>query len=144
MMSLMDELSEYKGMLLGYELARGYYRAVYVCVTRPECVVKVELQERKFCNIREWDAWGRVRGTDHERWFAPCEWISPGGTIMLMRRTMPQGEYPDKVPYYFSDIKASNFGFIGKNLVCHDYAGHLMMEYGLTKRMRKATWKEMG
>jgi hypothetical protein len=44
------------------------------------------------------------------------------------------------MPAFFTDLKRENFGLLLGRLVCHDYGVNLLMENGMTKRMRKANW----
>lgn len=47
---------------------------------------------------------------------------------------------PAEVPSFFTDLKASNWGRIGKQPVALDYGRTLLMTKGLSSRMRKADW----
>lgn len=74
-------------------------------------------------------------------WFAPVKWISPNGRILVMRKTeeKPDKKRPDKVPDFLWDVKVDNFGWIGNNLVCHDYGQfYNMIDY--KKKMKKVKW----
>lgn len=62
-----------------------------------------------------------------------------------MKRThpIPPGSYPDRMPAFLTDMKRTNYGLIGKQVVCHDYGTNLLMQMGLTKRMKKADWWDL-
>jgi hypothetical protein len=50
-------------------------------------------------------------------------------------------EYPKKIPRFFTDIKMENYGFVGDQLKCVDYANVMSMLTGfLDKKMRMAKW----
>lgn len=128
-----------RGRLIG----SGISRHVYPYGLDPtRLVIKFE-QEENHQNVTEWQIWNRVEHTDLAKWFAPVEAISPCGRILIQRRTMPcqtDRKLPDRVPAFFSDIKIDNWGMLKGKPVCHDYGFHLMLEKGMTKRMKKAYW----
>lgn len=117
-------------------------RQVYDCELFDDCVVKVEDGSRSFQNIVEWETWERVRGTEFEKWFAPCVNISPSGSVLIMKKTIPilQKDYPKKMPVFLTDFKYSNYGEFDGRFVCHDYGTNLLFENGMSKRMKKADW----
>ena len=123
---------------------QGMSRAVWSSEVLTDCVVKVEDRCGYFQNVVEWETWQRVKDTDFARWFAPCRWISPSGSILVMERTRPAGDaqYPEKMPVFLSDFKRRNFGMLGGQLVCHDYGTNLLFENGMTKRLRNACWTD--
>jgi hypothetical protein len=133
-------------MLCGTQLGRGMSRTVFHCTLLPDCVVKVETEHSTFQNVLEWQTWCTVQHTDHSEWFAPCEWISPNGKVLIQRRTFPVGpaHLPTKMPAWFTDFKVQNYGMIprkGKQparLVCHDYGTSLALQEGTTTRRMKA------
>lgn len=126
---------------LGDHIGSGCSRDVYEYNLDNKYVVKIENKEARGDNWAEWRIWETVMHTEHKKWFAECTWISDCGRIMLQRRTTPlsQKNKPEKVPLYFTDLKMSNFGTIGKQVVCHDYSYCIEMfgTYGMTKRMQK-------
>ena len=134
-------------LLCGRKIGEGMTRDVYECNLRPDCVVKVENADVRshFQNLQEWMVWGRVCGTDLEKWFAPVVQISPNGRILLMKRTLPSHTegLPDKVPVFFTDFKRANYGFYQGKFVCHDYGSHLLMERGMSKRLRTVNWNKV-
>jgi len=114
-------------MVCGKRIGQGAHRDVYECKIRPDLVVKVETDEyRYFANVLEMKFWN-----DHEHyqkvasWLAPCEYLSPDGRILMMRRAEPippSYPMPNKMPSFLTDLKRENFGFINGVLVCVDYA----------------------
>lgn len=131
-------------LLCGHKIDYGMTRTVYECNVDKSLVVKVESADVRthFQNMMEWFVWQRVAGTEFERWFAPVVEMSPNGRLLLMKRTRPIGELPDRMPAFFTDFKPSNYGLLDGRIVCHDYGSHLLMEQGMTKRMRKVIWRQ--
>jgi len=128
-------------LLCNDRIGGGIARQVWNSLLLPNSVVKVEENGGSFQNVMEWETWKRVKGTPAEKWFAPCEWISPNGSILIMAKTMQPHEYPEQMPIFLCDFKRTNYGVYDGRLVCHDYGLNFSMEYGLfTKRMKKAEW----
>jgi len=137
-------------MVLGEYIGSGATRVVYSYGPDPRYVVKIQDDETSgFDNVIEWSIWSLVENYQAEayrditRWFAPCKCISDNGRMLIQRKTKPinsMADLPDKIPNFFTDIKPENFGLIGKNLVCHDYADVLyrLGYLGFNKRMRSA------
>lgn len=129
-------------LLCGELLGEGIHRKVFECKLRPELVVKVEQDERRyFANVFEERFW-----TEHEHyskvaaWLAPCEFLSPDGRLLLQRRVdpLPSGyELPERVPSFVTDMKRSNFGLLDGRLVSVDYSMFLMNP---STRLKKADW----
>ena len=70
---------------------------------------------------------------------------SDNGLIMMQRKTeefsKKEKKLPKKIPNYFTDVKQSNFGWIGNQLVCHDYSfalEKLTSCGGISKRMKSS------
>lgn len=126
------------------QLGQGSARAVYSCSIRPDLVIKFEDSSGSFQNIIEWETWRRVQGTKFEEFFAPCEQISPCGTVLLQKRTTPveRDAYPKRLPRFLTDLKRSNYGRLDGRFVCHDYGTNLLMEYGMTNKTNKVEWWE--
>ena len=120
--------------LLGDKLGDGVSRQVFRLAFRPDLVVKVEDRSQHFQNAMEWEVWRTVAGTPWAKWFAPCEEISPCGCVLIQHATVPlrDGELPDQLPNFFTDLKPGNFGRIGKQIVAHDYAINLLLNRGLS------------
>lgn len=140
-------------LLCNDKIGSGIARVVYDSVLLPDCVIKVEQAPHSFQNIIEWQVWQHVSETEHSKWFAQCRHISPCGRILVMEKTRPALEFPEKIPAYFTDTKRENFGVSmlpdpksGKpsmRFVCHDYGCHLFHEFGMTKRMKNAEWWDL-
>lgn len=128
----------------GDRLGNGMSREVYACTLNPEWVVKVEDGACAFQNVIEWEIWSRAKETDAARWLAPCHFISPNGSILIQTRTTlaREKEYPLRMPVFLTDLKRANYGLIGKRFVCHDYGTALVLDHGLSTRLRKAEWLE--
>lgn len=133
-------------LICGAYISGGCYREVFEYNLDSRFVVKVE-KDSDFSNIYEKAVWEEVQWLQGplawvKEWFAPIKWISPGGRIMLMRRTESwarKKEYPDKVPGFFQDVKLDNFGWLDGKFVCHDYAYmHGLIHY--PKKMAKVDW----
>lgn len=131
-----------RDLLLGDEIAYGAHRHVFKHATDPGLVVKLEDIAKHFYNVSEWQVWQRVKSTAHAKWFAPCVDIGPSGTILMMKKAEPAtaAKLPRMVPAFFTDLKAENWGFINGKPVCIDYGLHLLLEVGMTTRMRRANW----
>ena len=146
-MSTAEAKEDAFNLLCGNLIGRGMTRDVFECNIRKDCVIKVESVEVRchFQNIQEWMVWGRVAGTEFEKWFAPVIEMAPNGRVLMMAKTDPLGlaELPKLMPAFFTDFKLQNFGRYKGHIVCHDYGSHLLMEEGLTKRMKKADWRHL-
>lgn len=113
--------------LCGDIIGVGAYRIVYeyggmTAGAETQYVMKFSPDER--ANQLEFNTWEYVHGTEMEKWFAPCLWISPCGHFMVQKRVRPVKEgdkLPSMLPAFFSDVKKSNFGWLKGKLVCHDY-----------------------
>jgi hypothetical protein len=129
-------------LLCDEEIGRGMGRVVYSSKVLEEEVIKTEEGSGSFQNIIEWETWQRVKGTPFAKWFAPCKWISPCGSVLVMTKTerMQTDQYPEKMPAFLSDFKRANYGLLNGHVVCHDYGTHLMFENGMTRRMQKVQW----
>lgn len=131
---------EVTNMMLGVQIGVGSARRVFINDLNPLQVVKIE-HGSGFQNVQEWLIWQEVRNKpDLAKWFAPCDFISPNGSVLVMRRTeQPKIAYPEQVPAFFTDLKLTNWGEFEDRLVCHDY-GMLARFYSLSKRQKKADW----
>lgn len=129
--------ADFFDMFVGDHIASGSARNVY-CYADGKNVIKFE-QAGTYQNTSEWDAWLHVQGTDVAKWFAPCKFLSPTGRVLVQAYApdMKPHQIPDKVPAFFSDIKYENWGWYKGHPVCRDYGLTLLMEHGMTKRMRK-------
>lgn len=126
---------------VGWGSAREVYK---MRAPQDDCVVKLESKSYSFQNVREWNVWETVKETKFAKWFAPCVSISPNGSVLIQRKTtpVPSDMWPEKVPCFLTDLKRANFGMYEGRLVCHDYGLHLLMENGMTTRLKKANWRD--
>jgi len=132
--------------ICGELINSGSYRSVYDYNLDDKYVVKLEPNNTN-CNIVEYMIWEEVKGLNGnlawvKEWFAPVKWISPNGRILVMRKTKEDHNTfprPAKVPKFFWDVKWNNFGWIGKNYVCHDY-GQFYNMINYPKGMVNVKW----
>lgn len=129
-------------VLTGDQIGRGVARSVHACKLDPTLVVKIEDGAGSFQNVAEWNVWEAVKETEWAKWFAPCVAISPCGSVLLMKRTTPvsRGAYPERLPRFLTDCKFQNYGEIDGRFVCHDYGMNLLLENGMSNRMRNVHW----
>lgn len=109
-------------LLCGMKLGSGQFRDVYQCNIIRNAVVKVSTEPQ--ANWCEYNVWQSVADQKYAKWFAPVLWISPGGHLLIMQKARMlkyEDKKPAKIPSFFTDLKLSNFGWIGKQLVCTDY-----------------------
>ena len=114
--------TDFVRLFLGKFLGSGVSREVYELAINRELVVKIE-RARGFQNVLEWRTWNDLKHTDYAQYLAPCEAISPCGTVLLMRRARPLP--PEKentpLPSFLSDFKHRNYGMLEGRVVCVDY-----------------------
>ena len=113
--------------ILGEFIGSGCSREVYQHPHRNNCVIKIERGGGSGDNFSEYNIWQSVKYTENAKWFAPCEWISENGMVLVQRKTKllysrSSTKIPEKIPTFFTDIHSKNFGWIGNQLVAHDYA----------------------
>lgn len=132
-------------MLCGQKIGAGTFRSVYEFnMNHKKMVIKVEPNNTD-CNITEYLLWDEIQGLTNELawvkdWFAPIHWCSPNGKVLIMERTRQlDKERPKKVPYFFTDVKSGNFGWIGNKFVCHDY-GFINKFIKYEKKFQNAVW----
>lgn len=125
------------------KIGGGMSREVFSSKLLPNSVIKCESGQRIFQNQFEWEIWQNIGYSAlGKKWLAPCEWISPCGSVLIMKKTTPAVKYPDKMPAFLTDFKHTNYGMYKGRLVCHDYGTAHFLNVGLTKRMKKADWYE--
>lgn len=130
-------------LLCGDKIGSGISRDVFECRIRPDLVVKVETNEnwRTFSNAYEMKFWcDNQYAPKIAKWLAPCEYMSPDGRIMLQKRVRsahPNDSLPAMIPAFLTDIKRENFGWLGTQLVCVDYATTID---SINTRLRKVVW----
>jgi hypothetical protein len=148
----LDNPEIFKGiaeLLCGKRLGSGCSRTVFQCKVDRSLVVKIEEDpEWHHQNIMEWEVWQHVEYNKKiNKWFAPCIALSPCGRILLQKKVKFRdvSTYPAKIPAFFTDFQATNYGFLGKQFVCSDY-GLMLHDVGLgSKRLKKVDWsKENG
>lgn len=131
------------GLLCGDRLGDGLSREVFRYGPDENYVIKFEPDASHFQNVAEWQLWDRIQYVEkHNKWFAPCLRISHCGRILIQRYAEPIAAIalPAEVPSYFTDLKKENWGVIKGQPVAVDYGKHLMLERGMTNRMRRADW----
>lgn len=132
--------------LCGERLGYGLHRHVYVFKQFPEYVIKLErdMGSGQFANVTEWRNY--INHKDWKwlgRWLAPCVTINETGSVMVQKRVTPgkRKDYPTHIPCLFTDLKLANFGWIGDQFVCCDYAYLLnMVIIGKRSNMKYAKW----
>ena len=128
-------------ILCGEKIGRGISRTVFECKLMPDMVVKVESEDyRTFQNVLEQRFWDYHKDAKHiAKWLAPCHFLSPDGRVLIQSRVSPlrEGEFPEKLPAFFTDTKRNHFGKFGKQIVCCDYA---LTVYNPSMKMIKAAW----
>ena len=131
--------------LCGTKLGKGIHRDVYIYNPDPSYVIKLERDDTE-ANITEYLVWKEVQYFEGNQawvkdWLAPVLYCSANGRVLVQKRTYWKHtqDPPDKVPEFLTDIKPSNFGWIGKKFVCHDY-GFLHSFTKFNKVFKKALW----
>jgi len=129
-------------LVTGDRVGIGQYRTVYKSLLVPDEVLKFEYTAKSFSNVQEMDIWERIALTKFAKWFCPCVSISSCGTILIQKyaRDVEDHEYPDEIPVFFTDVKKSNFGMYKGNFVCRDYGANLLIEKGLSNKLKKVIW----
>lgn len=131
------------GLVAGDKLGEGMARQVHEYALDSKLVVKFETGARSFQNAAEWEFWTWVRGTDLERWFAPCRYVSACGCILIQDRCepLPVRRRPKMLPAFMTDVHPDNFGVLGGRVVCFDYGFGLSVIRRTSRRMVKARWR---
>lgn len=119
-------------LFCGDRLGYGMSRSVYELAIDPTKVVKIEGERGFFQNVIEWETWQSLGTTPHGKWLAPCRWISPCGIVLVMDKTAPlsRRRAPPKLPEWLTDTKLTNYGLIGRRVVCHDYGTNMLLNHG--------------
>lgn len=127
-------------MLCGEKIGEGQFRAVYNYNLDNDLVIKLSTNPPS--NQAEFNIWQSVKDMELGKWFAPCFQISPCGHFLLQKKTRritDKDRLPTYLPAFFCDTKKTNFGFIGKQLVCFDY--NLWSIESLFEKDKKAVWR---
>ena len=143
--SLADVNTDLITMNIGKFLGKGTYRTVYEYNMDSRYVIKIE-PDNTSCNLMEYTLWDEIQGLTGKLvwvkdWFAPVHYCSPNGKILIMERTIQNYSRtrPNVVPNFFTDVKSNNFGWLGKNFVCHDY-GFIWRFIKYEKKFQKIEW----
>lgn len=141
-------------LFCGERLGGGIGRQVYVLLTDPTKVVKVETEAYSFQNALEWATWKEATGTKLERYLAPCHFISPCGIVLIQSRVQPLPTAEEekvagtdvlkgvKLPRFLTDFKRANYGILNGQVVACDYGTNMAITYGATGHMKKPDWWE--
>lgn len=133
---------EIADFFLGKFLGNGISRYVFESKFDPRLVLKIEIGEQAQ-NAMEWEVWRHISYVHKlNMWFAPCHHISECNRILCQSKCKPltSNLAPKKVPIFFSDIKLDNWGIYKGNPVCTDYGNILLMENGMSSKMKKVMW----
>ena len=125
---------EFQALFLGDRIGGGIGREVYAYALNPDWVVKVCDKSGDFQNVMEWETWRYAVGRPAEKWLAPCHHISFSGSILIQSRTTPVKKLPKRLPDFFTDLKAENFGMLDGRIVAHDYGLSRLLPDGLATR----------
>lgn len=130
-------------MLCGAKIGEGAARKVYHCRTNVNYVVKIETRAQSFQNIAEFETWEWVQSGPLAKWFAPCEFISPCGLILMQRKVEPVriAELPKRLPSFLCDLKSENFGIMDGRFVCCDYGTVPSSIKSASRKLVPARWR---
>ena len=138
-----EALQSLFGFISRHTLGGGCSRQVYA-LDGWSYVIKIEDNDPfgMMQNVAEALLWRAVTHTPQEKWFAPCEWISADGRVLVMAKTTPPKRYPERLPTFMSDIKKENFGIYKGRFVVHDYGciGVMLQNGFKNDRLVKVNW----
>ena len=134
--------------MLGDKLGEGIHRKVFAHPLNDKVVVKIATDPRGTqANVTEFKYYEEVSWLTGDLswvkdWFAPVEYISSNGGVLIMKRTevRTNKKKPDEVPAFIQDAHEDNFGWIGNKFVCHDYGCQTFLTSQITKKMKKPYW----
>ncbi len=138
-----ESVHDFIGFFCGDYIGSGTTRSVYNFKYDSNWVIKIENGNAEGDNWAEHRIWESIKYTTDgtKEWFAECGKISTNGKIMLQRKTKPlvskYSKIPDKIPVWFTDLKLDNFGWIGNQVVCHDYSFSLEIFGAIATRSKK-------
>jgi len=147
-------LRDFAHLFCGEHLGGGIGRQVYVLLTDPTKVVKIETQAYSFQNALEWSTWKELSETKLSQYLAPCHFISPCGMALIQSRVQPLPTAAEekaagtnvlkdvRLPRFLTDFKRGNYGILDGRVVACDYGTHLAIGYGATRHLRKPDWWE--
>lgn len=149
MEEVMDDLigsNEFFNYFCGEFIGGGHARNVFEYIPDKRWVIKIETGNT-ISNALEYNLWNHVEDVASvSKWLAPVKNLSHNNRIMLQRRCKPIYEVsklPKRVPAFFTDLHMRNWGLLDGKVVCFDYANHLMLENGMTLKMRTPKWEHM-
>lgn len=130
----------------GELLSRGLNRDVYVCKHDPKWVIKIQ-KTTNFDNTMEWKIWLSLyrSSSEYKKWFPDCLTITESGLVLVQQRIFHGDikDYPKKIPYFFTDLKIQNYGWIGGRFVCCDYANVMdNIIRSTSNKLKTAKWWE--
>lgn len=134
-----EQWLDLSSMIFGDKIGSGCSRTVYTYVPDPNRFVIKIAQEDPTDNFSEAAVWEAVKGHDVSVWFAPVQYISKNGQLLVQRRTRPLHpcQVPRLVPVFIDDPHSENWGMLDGRAVVHDYAYHNLMRTGArTTRLR--------
>lgn len=136
----------YGNEMIGDKIGEGVARQVYEWKLDKDLVIKIQKKGLSYCvghqNIMEYMSWLAVKKNNFGKYFAPCIRISPCGGVLLQRRVEKSNTYPDVLPEYLTDTKRGNYGILDGQFVCCDYGTNALMEFGMTRKMKKVIWSD--
>lgn len=134
---------EARWMLCGDKIGEGSARKVYHCRINDQYVIKIETMGGSFQNVSEWNTWTWLCDGPMAKWFAPCEFISPCGLILMQRKVEPvrKSDLPKRLPEFLCDLKPENFGFMDGRFVCCDYGTVASAIRTASRRFVAAEWR---
>ena len=134
-------------LICGRKLGDGASREVFIYDPDPSLVIKIASTSPRQ-NYIEWEIWQYISNgfqfREIQKWFTPCIAISQCGMFLLQKRieTKPMRDYPKKIPWFFTDTKYTNYGWLKGRFVCCDYGGfgNIFMNGKINTKMKKANW----
>lgn len=130
-------LRKYKGTRIG----TGIARRVYEIKGLDGYVMKVQ-KKGYWCNVLEWSHWVHNQYWEWlAKYLARCVAMTWDGKILIQERIYPWNieDYPEKLPWMFTDTKYQNYWFVDGQIKCCDY--HTLLLWN-TIRPRKVLWWE--
>ncbi len=138
-----EVVSDLFEMVCGKFVGEGTTRIVFDYLLMSGYVIKIEKEARTFNNIMEYELWNSLsHAPEFNKWLAPCIEISPNGRWLIQKKIVPindknKKDVPAKIPYWLSDMKFANYGFIGKQFVSCDYPSSIsIIVENTTNRMK--------
>ncbi len=116
----------------------GGSRIVYGHPHNHQWVIKTDMMPNGFQNVMEFKIWEHVQTLPLADWLAPVVDISPDGRTLVMERVseLEFWDIPDWIPEFFNDTNISNFGMLGGQFVCCDYAMNMMWKHGASVELK--------